>query len=347
MLLLLGRTRHEVGLGDPARQTGGGDAARGGLTDPLGLLDQLVVGRGPPGAGHRRRRAPLGRRLLRGLRLLRLGALLLRGLLRALLRLAALTAEPVGLQRVVERGAAVAAARRRQVTLPAVRLLRQTGPVLAPALAVRVVALLLAALLALAGVTTLVVLVAAALVAALRTLLLLGGDRRELRGRAGAGQLVVRGALVVLALPVRRVLAGRVRTVGVLAALVRVADRGELPRGARALLLGDGRELRRGVRLVVAARGVVRRRVLVRPARSRLLAARRRRQLRPGTARRQLAATGARGSCGLRRPSARTPGAFGGTEPRLSAPVPSCRWTGICGRWSRAGAPNGVSPGPP
>jgi len=37
LLLLLCRTRHEVGTGDPARKAGDRDTARGGLADSLGL----------------------------------------------------------------------------------------------------------------------------------------------------------------------------------------------------------------------------------------------------------------------------------------------------------------------
>src|SRR5690606_22956840 len=103
--LLLSRPRDEVRPGHPARQAGGGDAPRGRLPDPLGLPDQLVVGRAAPGG----RFGPLGaggtlRLLLRGGRSRGVALLLL---------LAAATAEPVGLQRVVQRGTAVAGTGRR------------------------------------------------------------------------------------------------------------------------------------------------------------------------------------------------------------------------------------------
>src|SRR5690606_6450175 len=83
----------------------GGDAPRGRLPDPLGLPDQLVVGRAAPGGrfGPLRAGGPL-RLLLRGGRSRGVALLLL---------LAAATAEPVGLQRVVQRGTAVAGTGRR------------------------------------------------------------------------------------------------------------------------------------------------------------------------------------------------------------------------------------------
>ncbi len=103
MGLLLSRARDEVGPGDPARQAGGGDPACRGLPDALGLSDEVVVGRAAPGGGG----GPLGRR--RGLGL---GGLGLRGRGGGVLLGPRLTVavEPVGLQRVVQRCAAVARA---------------------------------------------------------------------------------------------------------------------------------------------------------------------------------------------------------------------------------------------
>ncbi|WP_284117440.1 hypothetical protein [Streptomyces fragilis] len=160
VLVLLGRARDEVRLGHALGQAGRGDAARAGLAGALGLAGQLVVGRAAPGCGGR----PLGglgarplrsRRLLRrllggalrGLRLLRTAGLarrlLLRGgpaglrllvlllALRALARL--LAAEPVGLQRVEQRGPAVGVAvDRGQVALRGL-LLGAVAAVLLPA----------------------------------------------------------------------------------------------------------------------------------------------------------------------------------------------------------------------
>ncbi len=119
VLLLLSRARDQVGPRDATRQSGCGDAARGGLADALGLAAQLVIGRGPPGGGgavgvavgRSGRALALGPR--RSGRLLvgalgRLLLLLLAALLLGLRPLVLLLLEPVGLQRVVQRRTPVA-----------------------------------------------------------------------------------------------------------------------------------------------------------------------------------------------------------------------------------------------
>lgn len=113
VILLLRGPRNQIGAGNTAGQPGSGDPAGGGLLDPLGLAYEFVVGRGPPRAGER----GVGRTTLRhgrdrhtgGLRSgrrLRFGGRLLAALAR--------TVEPVRLQGVVQRRAAVPGTGRRQ-----------------------------------------------------------------------------------------------------------------------------------------------------------------------------------------------------------------------------------------
>lgn len=138
VVLLLCGARHQVGTRDPLGKTGRGHAAGGGLAGPLGLADQIVVGRTAPGAGAvggvravgaavrvAVRVAALTDRAALGGRPLRSGAPALRGLRlrglgrlrRGLLRLAALLAlllEPVGLKGVEQRRPPVTGTGRRQ-----------------------------------------------------------------------------------------------------------------------------------------------------------------------------------------------------------------------------------------
>lgn len=110
VLLLLSRTRDEVRPGHPARQAGGGDAARGRLPYTLCLPNEVVVRRAAP----RTARGTL-RGCRRSRRCLRLrgggGAVGLALLFRLL------AVEPVGLQRVVQRRPAVTGTRGRRQRL--------------------------------------------------------------------------------------------------------------------------------------------------------------------------------------------------------------------------------------